>query len=120
ARLSIEPLPVAVAVTEKQFVPGSTKETGKPRLVVFGDAEMISNAELSDRSGALAYDWTTSALDWLSANKTGLVGPRTKEATSYSLNPQKVNVERLAYLPGWLMMLGILGLGAGVWVVRKR
>jgi hypothetical protein len=60
-RLSGEPLPVAVAVSEKLMVPGSTKETFKPRLLVFGDAEMISNVGILQgrvQPGNVNYAWT--------------------------------------------------------------
>ncbi len=121
-RISSEPIPVAVAVSDKLLDPGSGKESFKPRLVVFGDAEMISNAGIMDREagGDMAFAWTAAALDWLSAKKTGLGGPRPRETMSYTINPQKVNVNRLAYLPGWLMTLTILSLGAGIWIVRRR
>lgn len=123
ARLSAEPIPVAVAVSEKLAGVGTVKESFKPRLVVFGDAEMISNLGLLQgraEAGDLPYAWTASALEWVAEKKGGQVGPRPREATSYTINPQKVDVDRLRYLPGWLMMLGIVGLGAGIWVVRRR
>jgi hypothetical protein len=116
--VSPEPLPVAVAVSEKQIVPGSDKESLKPRLVVFGDADCISNFDL--RRGQIAYGWTASALNWM-AEKQGLIGPRTtKESTSFTLDPKTVNIERIQYLPGWLILLSTVSLGAGIWVVRRR
>ena len=122
-RLSAVPIPIAVAVSEKQLDPASGKESFKPRLVVFGDAEMVSNAEIlrsQFQGGDLCYAWTISALEWLAANKSALIGPRAKAASSYSINPLTVDVQRVRYLPGWLMMLSILSLGAGIWVVRRR
>jgi len=122
-RISSEPIPVAVAVSEKLLDPGSGKERLKPRIVVFGDAEFISNLDVISamRQGSdLAFDWTASILGWLSAKKTALTGPRTKESTSYTINPLQVDVERMRYLPGWLMMLSVIGLGGGIWVVRRR
>jgi hypothetical protein len=116
-RISAEPIPVAVAVSEKLIDPGSGKENLKPRMVVFGDAECISNPDIVRNQ--VSFGWIASALEW-TAEKKGLIGPRPKEASSYTVNPQVVNVQRLAYLPGWLMMLSILSLGAGIWVVRRR
>jgi hypothetical protein len=119
-RLSEEPLPVAVAVSEKLFSSG--KESFKPRLVVFGDAEFLDNLDVllsKTRGNDESYLWVTSALNWMS-DKQGLIGPRTKETTSYTLNPRTVNVDRMKTLPGWLMTLAILSLGAGIWVVRRR
>ncbi len=116
-RISAEPLPVAVAVSEKLLDPGSGKENLKPRLLVFGDAECLANYFIVRND--LSFAWTASALEWM-AEKQGLIGPRNKETPSYSLNPLKVNMQRMQLLPGWLMLLGIFGLGAGIWVVRRR
>jgi hypothetical protein len=116
-RISAEPVPVAVAVSEKLLDPGSGKENLKPRLIVFGDAECISNPDIVRNQ--VSFGWIASGLEWM-AEKKGLIGPRPKETSSYAINPQVVNVPRLTYLPGWLMMLSILSLGAGIWVVRRR
>jgi hypothetical protein len=117
ARISAEPVPVALAVSEKLIDPGSGKENLKPRMIVFGDAECISNPDIVRNQ--VSFGWIASALEWM-AERKGLIGPRPKETSSYTINPQVVNVQRLAYLPGWLMMLSILSLGAGIWVVRRR
>jgi hypothetical protein len=117
ARISAEPIPVAVAVSEKLIDAASGKESLKPRLLVVGDTEWISNNDIL--RSEVAFPWFGSALEWMSEKK-GLIGPRTKESTSYTISPFKVNVDRLVYLPGWLMTLGILSLGAGIWVVRRR
>src|SRR5205085_2076817 len=62
ARISPEPVPVAVAVSEKLLDPGSGKESLKPRLLVFGDAECIANYYINRND--LAFAWTASALEW--------------------------------------------------------
>ena len=54
------------------------------------------------------------------SEKQGLIGVRPKETSVYSLNPGKVNVPRLAYFPGWLMILAICSIGMGIWLVRRR
>jgi hypothetical protein len=117
ARVSAEPIPVAVAVSEKLVTPGGAKESLKPRLFVLGDAECLSNAEILQTEQS--FPWFASALEWMS-EKQGLIGPRAKETSSYTINPNVVNVSRLSYLPGWLMTISILSLGAGIWVVRRR
>jgi hypothetical protein len=118
-RLSGDPIPVGVAVSEKLVDPGTGKENLKPRLVVFGDAECIGNFDIVRPRNNPTFSWVASALEWM-AEKKGLIGARPKETSSYSLNPQVVNLPRLEYLPGWLMMLSVLSLGAGIWVVRRR
>ena len=57
-----EPVPVAVAVTETE---GAGKdETSRPRMVVFGDAEWVSNARLVNSRGN--YSLFASSLEWMS------------------------------------------------------
>ena len=90
-RISAEPVPVAVAVSEKLLDPGSGKENLKPRMIVFGDTECISNADIIRNQ--VSFGWVASGLEWM-AEKKGLIGPRPKETSSYAINPQKVNVQR--------------------------
>jgi len=59
-----------------------------------------------------------SALEWM-ADKQGFVGPRPKETPTYNV-PVTVDRTRLFVYPGLLMSLGIVGLGAGLWLVRRR
>jgi hypothetical protein len=102
---STKPIPIAVTV----------REGDKPRLVVMGDTEFISNASLSD----LSYGIIASAIDWLS-DRPG-VGARPKESGTYTLSPKAAeNINRMANLPLLLMALSIIGTGVGLWVVRRR
>jgi hypothetical protein len=104
---SEKPIPMAVTVSEGD----------KPRLVVIGDTEFISNANLSVSDSS--YSIFASALDWL-ADRPG-VGARPKESSTYSLSAKAAeNVNRMANLPLWLMILVTVGMGAGLWVVRRR
>lgn len=109
-RLSEEPLPIAVAVTSD----------GKPRMVVFGDTEFLSSADLRDPGvGDLYYALAASALDWM-AERPARQGPRPKESNWYALNTTQFDFNRLVFLPVWLMVLSIFALGAGVWIVRRK
>jgi len=102
---SAKPIPIAVTV----------REGDKPRLVVIGDTDFISNANLSDRS----YGILASAIDWLS-DRPG-VGARPKESSTYTLSSKGAeHINRMANMPAWLMALAIIGLGTGLWVVRRR
>jgi len=47
------------------------------------------------------------------------IGELPKEPKLFTLAPG-VPAAPLAYLPAWLMCLGIFGLGLGMWVVRRR
>lgn len=106
---SKEPLPVAVAVAEDGV---------KPRLVVFGDAEFVSNNTLSMRGSEELYSLAVSSLEWMGERK-GRIGPQPKEVSTYAFG-KGVETTRMVLLPGWLMTLAILGLGAGVWLVRRK
>ena len=109
-RISREPLPVAVAVTEN----------GKPRMVVIGDAEFLCNHFLMLRDHApLYYSFAVSALEWM-AERPAREGPRPKESNIYTITADSTELNRLLFLPVWLMTLGIFSLGAGVWIVRRR
>jgi hypothetical protein len=102
---STKPIPVAVAV----------REGDKPRMVVIGDTDFISNASLTDSH----YSLFASSLDWLS-ERPG-VGARPKESNTFALTPKGAeNINRMALLPFLTMALSVIGLGLGLWVVRRR
>ncbi len=113
SRLSKEPLPVAVAVSEQGSHPD---DVARPRLVVFGDTEFISNAGLAQNE--MGYALFASALEWMS-ERQDFIGPRPRESQVYVLSP-KADLDRMRFLPTWFMILGIFGLGIGVWLVRRR
>jgi hypothetical protein len=113
AKASREPISIAVAVKDKE---------DRPRLVVYGDAEMASDLPIFGRFrnipvGETFFNLFVSTLDYLT-DRPG-VGARPKESKLYTLD-NSVPSTPLAYLPAWLMSLGIFGLGLGMWVVRRR
>jgi hypothetical protein len=105
----LEPLPVAVTVTE------GTGELAKPRMVIFGDTDFIMN---DDRRLAGLYDLVNSSLEWM-AERGGYIGPRPREQATYNA-PLTVDGTRLFVYPGLLMLLCVAGLGTGLWLVRRR
>lgn len=130
ARVSNEPIGVAVAVSEPRQqqqqpinphrAPG---EDAEPRLVVFGDASWVSNMSMAERArgpnfSAEHYDLFTSCVSWLRERPT--VGLKAKPRTEYTLKAAPENHMRMMVLPGFLMVIGIIGVGLGVWVVRRR
>ncbi len=108
SKKSKEPIPVVVAVSDRD---------GKPRMVVFGDARFASNRFVN--TTAPYYDFLTSSIEWL-AERPGNIGIRPRESTSFALQPENVNKARLLWLPLALILLAIVGMGLGVWVVRRR
>lgn len=120
-----EPLSVAVAVTESgaptdttdphRFMRPPTDQ--KPRLMVFGDATFISNYVVS-QSSTISSDLMTSALAWL-RERPEAIGISPKNRALYGLSPN-TDVSRMIWLPFVLMSCALVGLGLGVWVVRRR
>jgi hypothetical protein len=108
--LSQTPEPVAVAVTED----------GKPRVVVFGDTEFITDREmLVGQSNRENYALFLSALEWMAEKDS--IGTRPRITTSYRFPAAaRSMVYRMIFLPTWLMLLGIVSLGVCTWVVRRR
>lgn len=108
-----KPIPIALAVTEEP--------NEKPRLVVFGDTEFITNSEFARSPTAQLgtnYSFLVSSIEWL-AGREEMIGTQPKESLSFRLGPD-VNDWRMIFLPGWIMLLSIVGLGVGVWMVRRR
>jgi hypothetical protein len=114
---TVKPVPVAIAVSE--FVPdqqgGATTE---PRLVVFGDATFVSDHALNSSLGDLDFGLFFSSVSWL-RGRGGDIGIAPKEREFFVL-PPNTSPSQLIWLPTLLMLAGIVGLGAGVWVIRRR
>jgi hypothetical protein len=116
-------LPVAILVSESAGPPpspmGGPPPATKPRLAVFGSASWVGNARVDEQRAAEPnFDLFVSTLDWLRERPTNIgVEPRTFK--NYSMD-RSVNPARLLFLPPLLALVAILGLGAGVWVVRRR
>jgi hypothetical protein len=124
-------LPVAVTVSESSAMPGDPHAgllggESKPRLVVFGNAAWASDSPLPSvfdqrqlaSAQSLYYSLFASSLAWL-REKPGAIGIEAKARDKYQL-PETTKVDRMLILPVGLMFVSILGLGLGVWVVRRR
>jgi hypothetical protein len=121
AKLSKAPVSVAVAVGEPDamdphasFRPAKVK----PRLVVFGDATLASNPYTTELGGTYHFDLLRSTLDWLRERPSN-IGIKPKERDTFVLKPD-TNKYRMILLPAMLMFTGVIGLGTGVWLVRRR
>ena len=122
-RLTTQPS-LAVTVAEGKSpapFPGhefAAKE-GQPRMVVFGDATWISN-RLEQQVAPYHFNLFASCLSWLAERAD--VGERVPPTQHdlYRLKAPPGSGGRLLFLPGVLMTVGVLALGMGVWVVRRR
>lgn len=106
-----DPIPVAVTVTE------GSGETAKPRMVVFGDAEFMSNLALAAPTFESNYDLIASSIEWMS--ERAFVGPRPKENPAFAFGP-KADLPSMLWGPGWTMMILIVMVGGGVWLARRK
>jgi hypothetical protein len=125
-------LPVAVAVSEPGTPDPSdphafmnpTRGEGAPRMVVIGDSYFASDQALvgrgagGDDAPSVGYDLFASAIAWL-REKPSSMGIEPKDRGSYTMR-QNTNLVAMLLLPMGLLSLGIIGLGVGVWVVRRR
>lgn len=124
SRLSPRSVPVAVAVSESTSsvplddVHARVPRTGqKPRLVVYGDADWVTNTYLANISGVY-YDLFASSLAWL-RERPSTIGIEPKKSDVFTWN-EKTSALRMILYPSLLAVIAIVGLGAGVWIVRRR
>jgi hypothetical protein len=117
-------LSVGLAVSEGSGMPQMPsphmpQPPSTPRLLVFGNAYFVSDTVLGRSAGA-NYDVFASSLAWL-RERPSSIGLAPKEHKEYKMDANAVaNLTRLALLPLSLMTIMILGLGVGIWVVRRR
>jgi len=118
-------LSVAVAVSEGGANPmnphggGGGEKIG--RVVVFANAGQFSNAYPAQRRGPpVTYELFSASVDWLRGREP--IAPGTEHTyETYQLPPgETLNTTRLYLLPIGLALLTIAGLGAGVWVIRRK
>jgi hypothetical protein len=96
----------------------SLQDNDKPRMIVVGDASWLCNFFMGERLGTLNYDIFNSMLAWL-RERPNNIGIDAKKRESYALAPN-ADLSRMFWVPSILMVVGVIGLGAGVWVVRRR
>jgi hypothetical protein len=118
-------LPVAVAVSERAKSPdGAPKPRGphetevKPVLAVFGNAKMASNVYMEKGRRNSVYDLFSSTLSWL-RERPESIGVAPKKYNNFKLK-EGTDFNLLLILPALLMFIGIIGLGTGVWITRRR
>jgi hypothetical protein len=129
-RQGLEPTPsVAVAVSEQTdampAMPNHPPLRGggtQPRMLVFGSAAWVNDQALEERGGQNNLDLFASGLSWLRErpNLGRAPSERGKSPPIFFLPRQTEGGWRLVLLPVGLLLLGVVVLGSGVWVVRRR
>jgi hypothetical protein len=127
--LSDKPITVGVAVSDSSSPPGMPRDAAHagqlkdtPRMVVFGTASWITDDSLASGRASSQIDLFENCLLWLREKSgIGLSNQITgKKRQEYEPNIPPQEAGRLTYLPLGLMLLAVIGLGTGVWVVRRR
>ncbi|MBN9518010.1 Gldg family protein [bacterium] len=95
----------------------------KPRLVVYANASMFSNAAPPVRGGGTppSYELMSASIDWLRERPVIAAEIEAKPYTVYNFPAaESLNETRLIWLPLGLALFAVAGLGAGVWVIRRK
>jgi hypothetical protein len=123
ARLSKTDITVAAAVYQELPNPDAfhSRPVQLPRMAVFGGSSWISNSQMRERGwGAMKAKLFAGTLAWLRDRpEPGVDDPKERKAFLMS-NLEQESVWAMAALPMVFISLGILGLGASVWVLRRR
>lgn len=128
SKLSQEPIPIAVAVSESKGASNPADPHGgmfgggeeRPRMVVIGNVSYFSDAALQrgGRSAESAVGFIASSLAWLRERPNSLnIAARTRK--DYEMSPD-TDLGQMVFLPGILMASSVIGIGLGVWLVRRR
>jgi hypothetical protein len=124
-KLGQESSSIVAAVGESQQPAGNDPHAfmrqpdQKPRAVVFGSAAFASNRYMAESSGQLNYDLFSSCLAWL-RERPNTIGLEPKKRNIFVLNVGDEVISRMRWLPVTFMVIGIIGLGTGVWLIRRR
>jgi hypothetical protein len=105
-------LSIAATVTEG----GPDQTEGVPRLVVFGSSAWVDDQVIQQ---PLLRDLFASSLEWLRERARIGKSDDVKALTEFSVAPAMASLWHLGWVAA-LMIVGILGLGGGVWLVRRR
>jgi hypothetical protein len=119
--------PVVAAIVTEPKEPGPDADPHaalrgakqEPRLVVFGDASWVANDEISHPEN-FDFDLFISVLNWLRERPEIGEMAKPKDRQYFTLSASPEGVTRLHWLPGFLICLTIIGLGGGIWLVRRR
>jgi hypothetical protein len=121
-RATLEPAAVALFVSEGQPTMPNLPQRGpsaedKPRLAVFGNSRFVLNTNMRPNAATEPFELMAATLSWL-GEKPNTIGIGPKSYRMYK--PQNSNLDTLQLLPLGIILLGLAGLGAGVWAVRRQ
>lgn len=110
----------AVLVSESAPPTGErTRTPDQPKLAVYGSSISLRDSVASRRpTDTRFFELIATTVNWLRARPDD-VPIEPKEYTFYTLDKSTSGV-RLVFIPPFLMGLVIIGMGLGVWLVRRR
>jgi hypothetical protein len=119
------PLGVVVSQRPSRGAPADSPEgKAQPRAVVIGNGTLVSDGAAPERraSDPFTFALVGVSIDWLRSRPAfAATGVAAKKYREYQFpHPEKVSSTRLEYLPLGLTFLVVIGLGAGVWAVRRK
>ncbi len=128
-RFAKSPLPVAVAVSESEGappIPGHEfmgPQPGKPVMLVYGDSSWASNPALAGPDAGIPFNLFKSSVDWLRERAT--IGDQVKaksgtEREEFSLDKVLKSWWSIVVWTGFAMLTGVVALGLGMVLVRRR
>jgi hypothetical protein len=111
-------------VTESKTVGVVASETapgGAARVAVYGSGLIASDSWARQVQGTVPveFDLIGVTIDWLRDRPPVPTGITSKTYTTYTF-PPKVDTTRLLWFPLGLAIVVVAGLGAGVWVIRRK
>jgi hypothetical protein len=125
--ISKKSVTIALAVSDGGTPPGMPRDAAHssqlkdtPRMVVFGSAGWVSDEGLEGGRGTLRADLFNSCVSWLREKSSVGAKIESKKRKEYDLIIAPQDTGKVMYLPLGLLLLGVVGLGTGVWVVRRR
>ena len=116
-QLSKDRLTVGVAVNESAGPEGHGENS--PRLAVIGCASWLRNEFVGERIPLPHYSLFINIVKWMRGRPDIGPAPEPKSRKPFIIDRPEV-VNRLIWTPGPLVILGIIGLGGGIWLVRRR
>jgi hypothetical protein len=114
SKMSKDPVPLAVAITDKD---------NKPRGFIFGDDGFISSFYLKrdPPQGSIHFDLFRSCLEVLVERPLPDLGITPTERGTFLLQKtDEITWGRILWLPMGLMIVALAGTGAGIWIVRRK
>lgn len=103
----------------------SVTDGGSPRLVVLGNAKGFSDDYLGRVGSGLSVELASNCVNWLRERSN--LGPKPSDQVKTERKTYKLELDqrtagfnRLRFLPPALAVLAIAGMGAGVWLIRRR